>query len=101
MVSPLLTETLWLCSGWVPSRSPMCQLDADLSRMPGMQLASTRFSCCQDSFTQDNNKAIKAVPTKNPLLPSEWWDRQNEGKSLSGPWIVGSSWQLPPHFWGC
>lgn len=38
MVPPLLTETLRLCSGWVPARSPIpaCArwMDADLSQMP-------------------------------------------------------------------
>lgn len=74
--SPPCTETLRLCSGWVPSRSPIPACARWMltfpRRLSGMQLASTRFSCCQDSFTQDNNETIKAVPTKNPLLPSEW-----------------------------
>lgn len=57
--APLHTETLWLCNGWVPFRSPIPACASWMLTFPGclsgMQLASTRFSCCQDSFTQDNN----------------------------------------------
>lgn len=61
-------------AGWVPSRSPA---PARASWMPpgagclsGIGLASVSFSCCQNSFTQHNNDAIKAATTKDPLLPS-------------------------------
>lgn len=65
-----------------------------------MRLASARFSCCQDSFTQHNNDAIKAATTKDPLLPSGRWDGQREGKSLRCPWITGSSLQPLLRFQG-
>lgn len=72
--------------GWLgPIQVPgpcSCQLDAALAGcLSGMWLASARSSGCQDSFTPQNNAAIKAATTKDPLLPSERWDGQREGQT--------------------
>lgn len=63
----------------LPRASWMLPIPGCLS---GMCLASARFSRCQDSFTQHNNDASKAVTTKGPSPALEVVGQAEEGKSL-------------------
>lgn len=70
---PRRTKQLLACASWTLP-IPGC--------LSGMCLASARFSCCQNSFTQHNNDAIKAATTKGPSPALEVVAQAGEDKFL-------------------